>query len=97
MGNCPKCGSWNRGDKFFNGLCPKCSRAKNDEEKLTQLKIKETKRNLRDNNNSGGGSKFHLLYGLLVGWWLAMILVACIVPLFFSGGRRLIKKVFGIW
>jgi len=43
------------------------------------------------------GEKFHWLYCLLIGWWLAMVLVCCIVPLFFRGGRRLIKKAFGIW
>jgi hypothetical protein len=96
MGTCPKCGKWNRGDKLDKSLCPSCSRAKNDEEKLTQLRIKETKKNLR-NNDSGGGSRFHGLYCLLVGWWLAMIIACCVVPLFFPGGRRLIKKAFGIW
>ena len=49
-------------------------------------------------NDSGGGSgKFHGLYCLLVGWWLAMVITCMIVPLFFKGGRRLIKKAFGIW
>jgi hypothetical protein len=26
-----------------------------------------------------------------------MMLVCCVIPLLFSGGRRLIKKAFGFW
>ena len=48
-------------------------------------------------NQGGGGTRFHGLYCLLVGWWLSMFLICMIFPLFFSGGRRLIKKAFGIW
>jgi len=41
--------------------------------------------------------KLHGLYCLLVGWWLAMFIACMIVPLFLKGGRKLIKKAFGIW
>ena len=96
MGTCPKCGSSNGAEKGNNHLCSSCTYAKRDEEKLTRLKLKEAKRNQRESNNSGS-TKFHGLYCLCIGWLLAALLVCCIVPIFFAGGRKLIKKAFGIW
>ena len=59
---------------------------------------KRNKPNKSSSSNDGGdGVKFHGLYCLLVGWWLAMVIVCMILPLFFKGGRKLIKKAFGIW
>jgi len=58
---------------------------------------KRNKPNKSSSSNDGGGGKFHGLYCLLVGWWLAMVIVCMILPLFFKGGRKLIKKAFGIW
>ena len=69
----------------------------------TQKKVaKEQARANRDRNNqrdsnSNGETRFHGLYCLLIGWWLAMFLVCLIIPLFSNGGRKLIKKSFGIW
>lgn len=54
---------------------------------------KERKRQRREN----GKTRFHFIYFLFIGCWLSLFLVAMIFPLFFSGGRRLIKKAFGIW
>ena len=58
---------------------------------------KERKKSHNDNRQDTGKSKFHGIYCLLIGWWLATFLICCIVPLFFKGGRKLIKKAFGIW
>lgn len=58
---------------------------------------KEKKRQRREENRQSGKGNFHGLYCLLVGWWLAMFLICMIAPVFFRGGRNLIKKVFGIW
>jgi len=93
MAHCPKCGEYvnNPGQ-----VCGACNNAMKNEAELTRLKIKETKKNIR-NNSDGGGARFHGLYCLCIGWWLAIILACCIVPLCFAGGRRLIKKAFGIW
>jgi len=72
------------------------STAAEDYSKMIKQRNKPDKSSSK--NESGGGSgKFHGLYCLLVGWWLSMLLICCIVPLFFKGGRRLIKKAFGIW
>lgn len=57
----------------------------------------EARRQRREARRQNGKGSFHGLYCLLVGWWLAMFLICCIVPLFFEGGRSLIKKAFGIW
>ena len=65
-------------------------------EKSKKREKPEKKKN-KEENNERGKKRFHLLYCLLVGWWLAPLIISCIVPLFFSGGRRLIKKAFGIW
>jgi len=66
--------------------------------KLKQDKEQDKERKKSNNNvQTGGKGKFHGLYCLLVGWWLATFLICCIVPLFFKGGRKLIKKAFGIW
>jgi len=94
MASCPKCGNYvnNPGQ-----VCGSCQTAMRKAEELTRLQIKETKKRLRESNNSDGGSKFHFLYCLCIGWWLSMLLVCMIFPLFFRGGRRLIKKAFGIW
>ena len=89
---CIKCGSIS----VTNGLCPKCAQAKEVEEKLNRERLKNEQRKSRENSNSSG-TRFHGLYCLLVGWWLAMVIACMIVPLFFKGGRRLIKKAFGIW
>jgi hypothetical protein len=51
----------------------------------------------RQQNKQAGKSNFHGLYCLVVGWWLSLILICIIVPLFFSGGRSLIKRAFGFW
>jgi Flp pilus assembly protein TadB len=51
----------------------------------------------RNANTQAGKANFHGLYCLLIGWWLSVFLVCIIVPLFFPGGRLLIKKAFGIW
>ena len=96
MANCIQCGTYVPGDKGAKTLCFRCRGAQDDAEKLTRLQIKNEKKRQRE-GNSDGGTRLHGLYCLLVGWWLAMILSFCIVPLFFPGGRRLIKKVFGIW
>ena len=68
------------------------------EKKVKQEKKQEKERKKSLNNGQDGGKgKFHGIYCLLVGWWLATFLICCIVPLFFKGGRKLIAKAFGIW
>jgi len=65
---------------------------------LMERQLREQKKQAKQSKNrESGKGNFHGLYCLLIGWWLAMFLVCCIVPLFFSGGRKLIKKAFGIW
>jgi len=66
-------------------------------ERQAGLQKNAERRERRLQNKQSGRGKFHGLYCLLFGWWLAMLLVCCIFPLFSSGGRSLIKKVFGIW
>jgi hypothetical protein len=73
-----------------------------DERKQNQRNKQHEGKQNRDNekkvkNNESGKARFHGLYCLCIGWWLAMLLVCCIVPLFSNGGRRLIKKAFGFW
>ena len=96
MANCPKCGNY---VNVAGEVCGSCRRAMKDAAELTRLQTKETKKRMRESNNSGGGGsgRFHGIYCLLIGWWLAAFLAMLIVPLFFRGGRRLIKKAFGIW
>jgi len=55
------------------------------------------KRAKRNANKQAGKANFHGLYCLIIGWWLSMFLVCMIIPLFFAGGRSLIKKFFGFW
>ncbi|WP_010262200.1 hypothetical protein [Treponema primitia] len=38
--------------------------------------------------------RMHWLYFFLVGWWLGLVLVCFIIPLFIRG---LVKKAFGYW
>ncbi|MDR2494435.1 MAG: hypothetical protein LBD24_04330 [Spirochaetaceae bacterium] len=38
--------------------------------------------------------RMHWVYFLLIGWWLGLILICCIIPLFIPG---LVKKAFGYW
>jgi len=71
--------------------------AKNADELNKKHEREERKRNKEDNSQRNGKGRLHGLYCLLIGWWLSMFLICCIVPLFFPGGRRLIKKAFGIW
>jgi len=66
-------------------------------ERQAREQKKQQKRARQSENRENGKGNFHGLYCLLIGWWLAMFLICCIVPLFFSGGRKLIKKAFGIW
>jgi len=84
MAKCTRCGKYvnNEGE-----VCGSCRSAINNTDKLTKRKLKE----------SNSGTRLHGLYCLLIGWWLAMFIAILIVPLFFSGGRSLIKKAFGIW
>ena len=93
MAKCPQCGDY---VNLEGQVCGSCKRGKRDSEELNRLRIKETKMNIKQNRNEGG-TRFHFLYCLLIGWWLSMMLICFIVPLFFPGGRRLIKKAFGIW
>ena len=66
-------------------------------ERQAREQKKQQKRAKQQENRESGKGSFHGLYCLLIGWWLAIFLICCIVPLFFSGGRRFIKKAFGIW
>jgi hypothetical protein len=62
-------------------------------QKNSEKEAKQAKRSAK----SKSGEHLHGLYCVLVGWWLALVLICIIVPLFFRGGRLLIKKAFGIW
>ena len=45
----------------------------------------------------GGGAyyrRMHWLYFFLVGWWLGLVLICFIVPIFIPG---LVRKAFGYW
>ena len=57
--------------------------------------MKRKQRNLEEDQQNGR-IRFRVIYFLLIGWWLGMMLAMMIVPLFFAGGRRLIKKAFGV-
>jgi len=61
------------------------------------IQNKQLKNQKRANNKQAGKSNFHGIYCLLIGWWVGLILICCIVPLFSQGGRSLIKKAFGFW
>ena len=76
-------------------------RIENEENLKKQLKNSQ-KQESEFNQESGsyiktGNGKFHFIYCLIIGWWLALMLVCFIFPLFFRSGRSLIKKAFGIW
>jgi len=49
------------------------------------------------NIDRGPETRMHWGYFFLVGWWLGLMLVCTILPLFFKGGRGLVKKAFGVW
>jgi thiol:disulfide interchange protein len=38
--------------------------------------------------------RMHWLYFFVIGWWLGLTLMCCIIPLFIRG---LVKKAFGYW
>lgn len=46
------------------------------------------------NNVMGRSKRMHWLYFLLIGWWLGLGLLCCIVPLFVPG---LVPRAFGYW
>jgi len=69
---------------------------RNREIKAQEQQARAMEKIVKNQSGSSGG-KFHGLYCLLVGWWLSMFLVCMVFPLFFRGGRSLIKKAFGIW